>query len=259
MVVAERFHLVPLVAAAAALEAVPLLLLTSRRATVRAGTAWHDPRGCTLGPLVPVPIRPAVGAAAEEWLDRERFVDAEVLEPHRVAHGMGPAGRAAGAIVHGGWGGRREDIEDDTAISLRCVDEVVAGQVSAPSGWPLVLVAEDRLAAAFRRVSRNPRLLDAGVVADPHLLSERDVAARVAAVLATLLVEEDRFEPGACDPVSGAIERGAVPGPSAGDQARSGDLLDAVATAVTLHGGDVVVLRRIDMPTDSGVAAILRW
>lgn len=298
-VVADRFHLLPLVTAAAALEAVHLLLLTSRRATVLGGTAWHDPRGCTLGPLVPVPVRTAAGAAAEEWLDRERFVDAEVLEPHRVAHGMGPAGRAAGAIVHGGWGGRRDDVEDDTAIYLRCVDELVAEQVSAPSGRPLVLVADDRLAAAFRRVSRNPLLLPAGVAVDPHLLDERDVAARAAAVLAmrragilagtladyeaarggglsawdladvaraavggrvaTVFVEEDRFEPGACDPASGAIERAAGPGMAAGDPARSDDLLDAVATAVTLHGGDVVALRRIDMPTDSGVAAILRW
>lgn len=258
--VADRFHTMPLLRAATSLERLDVLALTSRRARVLAGRAWLDPGGATAERLEPVPLVPRPGAEPVEELSRDAVVSAEVLEPHRVKHGTGPTGRAATAFVHGGFGARRDDVDRDTEIFLRHVDEVVHEQVSRRDGAPLVLVTLPRLAAAFRRLSTNPLLLDEGVDLDPHLLPADDLAAAVVPVLArlreamvarqvrafalardrgraagdladvaraavagqvaTLLVEADRFECGRLDRASGAI---AFADGAAGDPSRTGD------------------------------------
>lgn len=248
--VGPRFHTLPLVRAVAGLEGFSLLALTSRAAEVFTGTVWHDPRGSAPGPLVPLPLVETPGGAPTLELARSAVVDAEILEPHRVKTGTGPAGRAAGAVVHGGFGGKQDDIDADTEIFLRHVDEVVLDQVSRPLGLPLVLVAAAPLAAVFRGLSHNPLLVDDFVDLDPHLAPHAAVAAAatpvfararerfvarelrafalardrgtgagdladvaraaVAGRVATLLVEADRFEPGHLDRDTGAIEFTAV-------------------------------------------------
>lgn len=259
-VAAERFHTMPLIRVATALERVTVLALTSRSARVLAGRVWHDPAGAAAERLVSVPLVAVPGGEPVEELARDDVVSAEVFEPHRVKHGTGPAGRAATAFVHGGFGARRDAVDRDTDIFLRHVDEVVLDQVSRPGGAPLVLVAQARLAAAFRGLSTNPSLLDDGVALDPHLASADDLAAAVVPVftrargrriarevrrfvaardagrgagdladvaraavagqVATLLVEADRRERGGFDRATGAIAFAAEP---AGDPSRSGD------------------------------------
>lgn len=92
-----------------------------------------------------------------------------------------------------------------------------------------------------------------------------DIArAAVAGKISLLLVERDRFEPGLLDRATGAIE---PDGDLPADLSRSGDepalrtedLLGALAETVLLHGGDVLALERIRMPTESGAAAIYRY
>jgi hypothetical protein len=100
-----------------------------------------------------------------------------------------------------------------------------------------------------------------------HDLGARDLAdigrAAVAGRVATLLVEADRIEPGRFDRTTGAIE---FESPSTPRPARSpavaldhDDVLGAVAETVLAHGGTIVAVRRIDMPTESGAAAIYRY
>lgn len=290
--VAGRFHTLPLVRAVTALDRCNVLALTSRQARVFAGRFWHDPRGATPERLDPVPLVPAAGKPAAESLGRDDVVSAEATEPHRVKHGMGPAGRAATAFVHGGFGARCDDVDRDTEIFLRHVDEVVHEQVSRRTELPLVLVCLARLAALFRRLAKNPLLVAAHVDVDPHLLSAAELAAAVVPVfvqaraariadmvggfmeardrglgcgdlaevaraamagqVATLLVEADRFEAGRFDRSSGAIE---FAGPAAGGE----DLYGAVAETVFSTGGTVVTVTRNSMPTESGVAAIYRY
>ena len=295
--VADRFHTMPLVRAATALERFHVLALTSRSARVWTGCIWHDPSGDGSDRLDPVPLVPVPGGEPVEALTRPDVISPESFEPHRVKHGLGSAG-----FVHGGYGARRDDVERDTVIFLRHVDAVVHEQVSRPAELPVVLVAPGRLAAAFRGLSRNPLVLDEHVDIDPHLLSadelgdlvvpvfsqarrvriDREVAAfaearghglgsgdlaevaraAVAGRVATLLVEADRREIGRFDRGTGAVEFAGFGGrgPAAqGPPAAGEDVVAAVAEIVLATGATVVTLARIAMPTESGVAAIYRY
>lgn len=264
VMVAPRFHTLPLVRLAAAREEFDVLAVTSRAARVFAGTAWHDPGGATAERLEPVPLVVVPGTAPHETIDRAAVVDAEVFEAHRVRHGAGPAGRGTAAVIHGGFGAKRDDVDADTEIFLRAVDRLVDEHVSRRTGRPLVLVAAERLAATFRGLTRNPLLLDDGVATDPHLLSPdelaravlpvftRSRAARVAREIrgfeqardrgravadladvardavagrvATLLVEADRVEPGRFDRTTGRVEPATPGGLRPADRSQTGDL-----------------------------------
>lgn len=258
--VSRRFHTMPLVKAVMACDRFDVLALTSRSARVFEGTAWHDPHGSSADVLDPVPLVPLPGRPVATELGRGDVIDEETFQPHRVQHGMGPAGLGTGGVVHGGFGAKRDDVDADTEIFLRHVDDRVRDEVSRRSGLPLVLVAGARLAAMFRGLSKNDLLIDEPVAKDPHLMPVGDLAADVAAVfrrahmnlirrqvraftqardrglaasdladiaraavagqVATLLVEADRFEAGRLDRDTGAIEFDGGPPP---DLSRTGD------------------------------------
>lgn len=302
-VIRNRFHLMPLVRLASGIGRCHVLALTGREARLLEGTIWHDPSGTILARLDPVPLVPQPGREPAAAILRGDAVDEETFQPHRVERGLGPAGMAGRTAVHGGAGSRQDDVDADTEIFLRHVDEVVFEQASRPTSLPLVLVAAARLAATFRGLSKNELLLDARVTRDPHLMTPAELAAAVAPAfaaaaaariageilrwrracahglgtadladigraavagrVATLLVEADRIEPGRFDRTTGAIE---FESPSMARPARSpavaldhDDVLGAVAETVLAHGGTIVAVRRIDMPTESGAAAIYRY
>ena len=295
--VASRFHALPLIRLVAARDRYNLLLLTSREAHVYEGCLMEG----AVDALDPVPLH---GPDEPAGLDRGEVVDAETHQPHRVFRGMGPAGLASGSVVHGGAGSKQDDIDADTEIFFRHVDDIVNERVSRRSGLPLVLVALPRLAAAFRAVSQNRHLLDETVPHDAHLLPPDHLSALVKPVIARareqriehalrqfaaardrglaagdlsdiaraavagkvslLLVEKDRFEPGRFDRATGAIEPdGKVPADlsRSGDEPamRTEDLLGVLAETVLRHGGDILALDRIRMPTESGAAALYRY
>lgn len=289
--VGDRFHTLPLIRAATALERFHALALTSRSARLWAGRIWHDPRGAGLERLDPVPLVAVPGGVPVEALERSDAVSAETFQPHRVQHGSGPAGRAPISTIHGGFGSRRDDADRDTEIFLRYVDEIVRTQASEPGELPLVLVAAARIGAGFRGLTKNPFLLAEHVDLDPHLLPVADLApaiapvfgraraariarelaafgqardhglgsgdlaeiarAAVAGKVATLLVELDRIEPGRIDRTTGAVVFG---GSDDGP-----DVLGSVAEEVLATGGNVLALARIAMPTETGVAAVYRY
>ena len=304
-----QFHTMPLLRIASSIDRFNLLTLTSRAAGVYEGLATE----AGVERLDPVPLHAPRSTAAEgagrasgTALDvtRDEAVDEETFQPHRVQRGMGPSGMCSGTVVHGGSGSKQDDIDDDTEIFLRHVDEIVRQRVSAHSALPLLLVALPRLAAVFRSISKNPLLLANGIPKDGHLMPDHELphliapviaaarAARIASDIrafqearphdrgsgdlsdiaraavagrvATLLIEQERFEPGWLDPATGAIHGdGEVPTDlsRSGDQpaARTADLFGRVAETVVLHGGKVVALEKNAMPTESGVAAIYRY
>lgn len=297
-VVTGRFHLMPLVRLASGLKRCHVLALTSREARLFEGTIWCDQRGTVLDRLDPVAVIPHAGEAAAAVLARSECITEETFQPHRVERGLGPAGRGGTSAVHGGVGSRHDDVDADTEIFLRHVDAVVLDQASRPTGLPLVLVAGPRVSATFRGLSRNDLLLEEHVPHDPHLMTPDELATAVAPVfaaaaaarvsreilayrracdhelgagdladigraavagrVATLLIEADRFEHGRFDRVTGGIEFGTAPrGPGAALE--TGDVFGAVAETVLAHGGAVTSLARIEMPTESGVAAIYRY
>jgi hypothetical protein len=163
-------------------------------------------------------------------------------------------------LSFGGTGSKQDDIDADTDIFLRHVDEVVHERVTKQTGLPLVLAALPRLAAVFRGLSKNRLLLAEGILRDVHLVPDNELPALVAPLfagiraarithdvqtflqarprdlgsgdlsdiaraavagrVATLLIEKDRFEPGWLDPATGAI---AGNGEVPTDLSRSGD------------------------------------
>ncbi len=80
----------------------------------------------------------------------------------------------------------------------------------------------------------------------------------MAGQVATLLVEQDRFEPGKFDRATGAITWGADVRTKSGIEL-AGDLVGILAEEVLLRDGEIVSLRPIDMPTETGVAALYRY
>jgi hypothetical protein len=257
--VAKRFHTLPLVRIAAASDRFHVLALTSREAHLYEGL--QSGPGDTPQRLVPVPLAGGDEPGAHGEIVRESIVDAETFQPHRVQRGMGPSGLGYGSIVHGGTGSKQDDIDADTEIFCRAVDETVHERVSKHADLPLVLVALPRLAAVFRGLSKNRMLLEEFVPHDPKLLSPDDMAALVAPIfsaarqrridrairtfthardrdlaagdladigraavagrVATLLIEADRFETGRFDRATGAI---ATDGEPPRDQSRGGDI-----------------------------------
>ena len=256
--VTRRFHTMPLVRIASAIDRFHVLALTSREAHVYEGL--HAGPGSTVGRLDPVPLASPGETGGNGEIARTDAVDAETFQPHRVYRGMGPSGLGYGSVVHGGFGSKQDDIDADTEIFCRHVDEIVHERVSRRADLPLVLVALPRLAAVFRGLSKNRMLLEEFVPHDPKLLTademallvatifdaarnrridhmvrtfeqarDRDLAAgdladigraAVAGRVATLLIEADRFEVGRFDRTTGAIEADGEP-PS--DLSRRGD------------------------------------
>lgn len=257
--IAQRFLALPLLRIASAIDRFHVLTLTSRRAWL--GEGRHAGPGCTPQRLVPVPLASGDEPGAQGEIFRESVVDAETFQPHRVQRGMGPSGMGYGSIVHGGTGSKQDDIDADTEIFCRSVDEIVHERVSKHADLPVVLVALPRLAAVFRGLSKNRMLLDEFVPHDPALLSADDLATLVAPIfeaarrrrldrvvrtfalardrnlaasdladigraavagrVATLLIEADRCEPGRFDRTTGAI---AADGEPPRDPSRTGDV-----------------------------------
>ena len=251
--VTARFHTMPLLRIAASTQRLNVLALTSRLATVYEGSAAEG----TIERLDPVPLDGTPGGAAGQ-VARDAVIDTETFEPHRVRRSLGGQGMGPGGIVHGGAGSRRDDTDADTEVFLRAVDEIVHERVTKRAGLPLILVALPRLAADFRRLSKNRLLLEETVATDAHLLPDQDLQALVAPVfeaarttrigrevnafldarahgrgaddladvaraaaagrVAMLLVERDRFEPGRIDAATGAL---AGDGPA--DSTRGGE------------------------------------
>ena len=262
--VARRFHTLPLVRLVVGAERYNVLALTSREAHVYEGCL----REGAADTLDPVPLHDSGGPPE---IGRADFVDAETWQPHRVQRGLGPSGLGTGSVVHGGTGSKQDDIDADTEIFLRQVDEVVHERVSRRSGLSLVLVALPRLAAMFRGLSKNSLLLEEFVPHDVHLLPAGKLPALVAPVFARArerLVEAElhRFavardrglgagDLSDIDRANGAIEPdGELPA----DLSRSGDT-PALRTEDLLGGGDVLALEKIRMPTESGAVAIYRY
>ncbi|NDH95753.1 MAG: hypothetical protein EBZ13_14745, partial [Planctomycetia bacterium] len=122
-----------------------------------------------------------------------------------------------------------------------------------------IFVAERR-----RRIDRERRLF---ALARDRGLAAADLpgVARAAAAgrVATLLVEEDRFVPGWLNRSTGRVHPdGEVPDDLAQGNSpaiRTEDIIGAVAETVLLHGGEILLLERGQMPSDSGLAAIYRY
>lgn len=201
--------------------------------------------------------------------------------------------RQGGTAVNHGHGSLADIKDADVKKFFHAVAQGILEHHSSPSGLPLILVALSESQGDFRAVSNNRFLLEDGIIMDPasldaeelrklvwktmepHYLARlaelkdnfgaaqsrqagsgdlSDVAkAAVGGQVATLLVEADRVIPGVIDSTSGAIRTADLENPQVDD------MLDDLAELVIAQGGEVVVVPKDRMPTDSGLAAIYRY
>jgi hypothetical protein len=270
VVVADTFHLKPLVRMLQSADQYHVLCLDRHKASLYEGN--RDALDQVDAGDMPTTITSALG---DQLTDPQR----------RIAYNAEPA------VFHG-QGGRKDEVDKDTDRFFQVIDREVLDRFSRPSGLPLILAALPEYHAEFRRVSRNPFLQPEGVEKNPGSLmpeqlraevwrvvepkylgrlarlteDHRTAAARglaaselndvaravVASRIGVLLVEADRVIPGRFDRATGEVRPGRLADPEVGD------VIDDLAEAVLRTGGEVIVVPAERMPTATGLAATFR-
>jgi hypothetical protein len=213
----------------------------------------------------------------------------EYSDPHLTVSSYGGVGKG---MVHG-QGSKKDEVKGDTERFFRAIDRGIWEHHSRPSGLPLLLAALPEHHSLFREVSHNKLLLEEGIKTNPdsHDLdqlrkltweviepiylqrlkgfvetyhSERnrglasdnieDVAmAAIQGQVDVLLVEAERQIPGRLNKETGQVEAEPLDAPDIDD------LLDDLAEMVLKTKGEVVIVPKERMPTESGLAATLRF
>jgi len=214
----------------------------------------------------------------------------ELTEPH-LSYGA-YAGASANAMYHG-HGGRKVEVDKDTQRYFQYVDKFIIDNFPNPSKSPLVLIALDEHQGLFRKLSKNNYLIDKGVNVDFETLDNKEIRKRswdiieklylqrtkdlvdrynvnlnnklatdnvnmaakraVEGAVETLLVESDKLIPGRVDLISGELIIDNLDNPN------TDDILDDLVEIVLHLKGEVVMLPKERMPTDTGIAAIFRY
>ncbi len=276
VVVAESFHVKPLLRYVQSADRYQVLCLTRQQMRLLEGNRYALDE-IELPENFPATLKSALGE--------------ELTEPHQTVatYGTGPTGSA---MFHG-HGSRKDELDKDTERFFRVIDREVLTRFSRPSGLPLVLAALPEHQPVFRQVSQNPHLLPRGIEMNPEALDQERLrvaawavvepqylarlaklsdefkaaqahqkgtadlsdAARAAVEgrVAVLLVEADRVLPGRIDPTTGAIQAANLADPQVDD------MLDDLAEVVLRTGGDVVVVPKERMPSSSGLAVTYRY
>lgn len=281
VVVADSFHLKPLIRIVQSADRYQILCLNRHAARLYEGN--RD----TLDPVdltnLPATITEALGE--------------ELTEPHQTVASYGkvrsmPGGSRGQQAMHHGHGAKKDEVDIDIERFFRVIDRGILEHHSRPSGLPLMLAALAEHHGPFRAISQNPHLLPDGITTNPDALSvdqlrveawrkiepiyldrlarlvdayqvaksrrlgsddvlEVAVAAS-AGRIDTLLVEADRQVPGRMQPETGEIEFGDLADPD------TDDVLDDVAELTLRMKGRVVVVPGERMPSTTGLAATYR-
>jgi hypothetical protein len=277
LVVADSFHIKPLLRILQSADRYQILCLTRHAARLYEGN--RDALDAVELTDVPATITEALGD--------------ELTEPHLTVASYGLGAGEGGQAMHHGHGSRADEVDIDRERFFRAIDRAILEHHSRPSGLPLLLAALPEYHTPFRAMSHNPFLMAEGIQMNPESLSEEqlrseawqkvaprylerlaqlveayqvgrsrqlasddvtDVArAAVAGRVATLLVEADRTLPGRIDAATGAVEPGDLAHPE------TDDLLDDLAEIVLRRQGQVVVVPAERMPSATGLAATYRY
>lgn len=275
-IVADSFHVKPLMRIVQSADRYQILGLNRDAFKVFEGNR---------DALVQLPPMEGVPQTAVELLGQ----DDDAREGAHRAYGPDGATRVArhGTDV-------KQDSEDrDTEKFFRSVDAVVLKHYSQPSGKRLILAALPQHHHLFRSVSANPSLMDEAIDVHPDVLSLDDLRkaawqvvlphyverlagfveafgaaasnergadnlqaiaeAAVAGRVETLLIEADRVLSGRVDSSSAEIMTDDLAHPE------FDDVFDDLGELVLKKGGEVIVVPRDRMPTNSGAAAIFRF
>jgi len=232
-----------------------------------------------------VKLHPAVPATAIQALG------AELTEPQQTVSSHRGMGQGTSPQFHS-TGGKKEEVDSDAERYFRALDRALTEHHAAPGGLPLILAALPEHQHQFRAVSHNPNLLPKGLPVQPMALDTAHLnqlawalmelehkareqtwidaftaaksqqmacdslqdAAQAAALgrVASLLIESERLLPGLLDRATGQVSGADVSG------SQANDMLGQLADLVQSKGGAVGVLAASSMPTQTGLAAVLR-
>lgn len=274
VVVSDRVHLKPLIAAVARRVEFDVLALSrhSVRLITVSGSSVLEAE---------VPGLPTSMSEALQWDDRERQVQ---------SHSGARVGRGQVAATFHGQGGGKDVRDVDLDRYLHLVDRAVCEHRSG-STRPLVLAGVDETVAAYRKLTRcahvhddhvagNPDKLRAAELADrarqfvPPAAADAERAARESFLVgATATV--DTVEPAVIAAAAGQVASVFVPADTEywgryrpghrlleehptrepGDH----DLADVAATETLRHGGQAFVVPAADLPGVGTAAATLRY
>jgi hypothetical protein len=258
-IVADSFHTKPLLRIAQSADRFHVLAVTRDRARLFQGDRYYLDEVHT-DPTFPKTITDALGET--DWDGQE--------------------------YTHGS-----DEIDQATQRYFRTVDRYVADNYSKPYGLPLLLAAQPMNQSAFRGVTHNNALVEEPIAINPETLTADELRTRaweimgpryaqrlamlvddygagkprglatddlneiamavVSGRVRTLLVEDDRIVPGRIDRDTGSITRGERA------DAHTDDVLDDLAEMTLRMGGEVVVVEREKMPSETGAAAVYRF
>jgi len=217
----------------------------------------------------------------------------ELTEKHSTTASYGGVGGESTSMHHG-HGGNKEESEKDAERFFRVVANAIYEHFSKPVGWPLILAALPEHHNLFQKVNKNPFLLPKGIAINPSSVSPDQLAkmawkimepeynlrleslvgrfeqarangkgsddykkVAVAAVegrVDTLIVEADRIiAVRVTNLVTGNTQKKDI------KNSKVDDLLDDMGELVLKMGGQVMVLPRDKMPSETGLAAIFRY
>lgn len=277
-IVADSFHTKPLRQYIQSLERYHVLALSLHEFKLYEGNK-HSLSEIDMPESIPDTITEALGE--------------ELTEKHLTVASYGGAGGESSGMRHG-HGGKKEEVDLDAERFFRVVASSVNDVFSKPTGLPVILAALPEHHHLFYQVNKNPNIFPLGIPINPSgvslerlqnlaweimepevelklknivdkfqkakakgLGSEDLKEAAKAAVegrIDTLLVEADRVIPvRITNLITGNTQKKDLENP------KVDDLLDDMGELVIKMGGQVVVLPQEKMPTDTGLAAVLRY
>lgn len=273
-VVANSFHIKPLVKAFQSTENYHLLGLSRESFTLYQGNQFGF-KEIKIDRDTPRTMKEVLGAQS--------------TDPH-LSHG---SYGGAGTTMYHGHGDVQQEVDKDTEKYFRYVDSFVYDNYSKDMKLPLILVSLKEHHSEFKRVSSNPFLLEVSIDQSIDSLNSSDLLNEARKIIESinekktqkmaesfsnaaagslgssdleevakaafesrvkmLLVEEEKIIPGKIDSKTGEINYGDINSPD------YDDILDDLAELVLSNGGDVLVLAQDKMPSNTGVAAIYRY
>ncbi len=273
-IVAESFHIKPLIRIFQSADRYHLLGINQNEFALYEGNRYGVEK---------VEIDSEIPQTAKEILG-DQFTESTV-----TAGGRG----AGGTVVFHGSGSKKDEVDKDMERFFRTVDRIILDNYSRPMEIPLILVSLDEHHTPFHNISHNPFLLKEGIKTDYSTLSIAELrksawekmepiyiektkklvdkfensraqdqgsddivqVAKAAAEnrISGLLIESDRIIPGKVDSNTGEMTEEELGNPLVDD------ILDDLAELVFKNKGEVVMLPKERMPSNTGVAATYRY
>ncbi len=229
----------------------------------------------------------------------ELHAEAQKSNTDAIVDELKDSGSIAGSVgeylsLHNDTGSEQDEEKKDAEQFFRVVANLIYERYSKPTGWPLILAALPEHHNLFRKVNKNPMLLDKSIAINPTSLStdklvnlaweimepeyllkldsfvsrfeqarangkgsddiKEVAAAAVEGRVDTLLIEADRM-------IAVRITNLITGNTQKKDLSnpKVDDLLDDMADLVTKMGGQVMVLPTEKIPSETGLAAIFRY